>query len=482
MSENVDSKSIVINTLWKLMERVLTQLITFIVSVSLARVLEPTDYGAIAMALVFIALADVFVFSGIPNALIQKKDADSIDFSSVFIFNLFLSIIIYILLFISAPAIAGFYDMEVLTPVIRVMGIRIIIAGLNSVQHAYVSRNMMFKKYFVSTMFGTVISGALGIYMAYNGYGVWAIVVQYMTNTFIDSLVLWFTVKWRPQIVFSWLRIKALFKFGWKLLFEGIADTINVQVRNLIIGKVYSSDDLAFYNRGTQLPYLISDNICGAIGAVLFPAVSKVQDDKEAVKRLLREASKLSAFVVFPMLFGLAAAAKPLVIVLFKEKWVDCVPFVQIFCVNALVRVTLHSRHQALLGVGRSDVFMLEHMITRVIGLVLLLCTFRISVMAIAISGIIGAVIMFVTVVITSKIINNYSYKEQLFDLGPVFIGCIIMYAAVSLINLLNWNYIIKLICQVVVGIVVYVLYSLAFNKNEIKTIIKLGRMVIKKK
>lgn len=290
MSENNQNmKSKVLSGLfWKFAERILAQLVSLVVSIVLARLLLPEDYGAVSLVTIFITLANVFVVDGLGVSLIQKKDADDVDFSTVFYFNIVFSCAIYFLLYLFAPVLAAFYDMPILCPVVRVLGLKIPIAGINSVQQAFVSRKMIFKKFFFSTLIGTVISAVVGIAMAYYGFGVWALVCQYLINSVIDTIVLWLTVRWRPIRTFSIERMKGLFSYGWKLLVQSLLVTLYGNLRSLVIGKVYSSADLAFYNKGGQFPNLIVTNVDSAINSTLFPAMSKEQNNTERVRAIAR--------------------------------------------------------------------------------------------------------------------------------------------------------------------------------------------------
>lgn len=454
------STSVTSNVLWKFAERVLAQAVSLIVSIVLARILLPDDYGAVAMVTVFITIANAFVTDGIPTALIQKKNADEMDFSSVFWFNILMSICLYAILFFTAPLIGNFYHMKILDPVIKVMGLKIIVAGINSVQHAYVSRHMMFRKYFWSTLFGTVLSGVIGIWMAYNNCGVWALVAQYMINTVVDTVVLFVTVNWRPRIMFSIKRVIQLVGFGWKILFESLSNTLFGQINNLIIGRVYTSSDLGYYTKSQQFPSGFVSSISAAIASVLLPAMANEQDDIERVKNLLRKSVRVSTYVVLPLLVGLGVTAKPFVCFLLTEKWVDCVPYLQIFCFTNALTIGMIPRHQALNGIGRSDVYMIEHIFARIVGLILLLAVFKISVMAIAISGIASTVILTFTVMYTSKRYNNYKYKEQIMDVVPSIIGCTIMGVPVYFVQFIGLSYFKTLIIQIVLGIIIYVIYS----------------------
>ena len=463
------SDTIISNVIWKFAERILAQLVSLIVSIELARILLPDDYGAITMVSVFITVANVFVTSGIPYALIQKKDADELDFSSCFHFNLGLSVLIYILLFFTAPYIAAFYEIDVLSPVVRVMGLRIIIASINSVQHSYVSRHMMFKKYFWSTLFGTLVSGVVGIWMALKGLGVWALVAQYMTNTVIDTIVLFITVNWRPKLIFSFSRVVTLFRFGWKILFEGLSNTFVGELHKLIIGKVYTEADLAYYGKGQQFPGLIVNNITTAIGSVLFPAMSDEQDNKERVLDILRKSVRTSTYVVFPMLTGLAATAMPFITVVLTDKWIETVPYLQVLCLIYAPTVGMIPRHQAINSIGRSDVFMYEHIIARVISIIVLLFTYKISILAIVLDSLISTTILSLIIAYTSKKFNDYSYKDQLKDILPTLIGCLIMGIPVYFLSYLNLPMLLILIMQVIVGIVIYFAYSKIFKLEELR-------------
>lgn len=481
MSTN-NSLSVLSNVLWKFAERIAAQLVSLIVSIVLARILLPDDYGVISMVTVFITIANVFVTSGIPNALIQKKDADQKDFSSVFYFNILMSIVIYIVLFFIAPYIARFYNMDLLCAVVRVMGLRIIIAGINSVQHSYVSRNMMFRKYFWSTLFGTLCSGVVGIAMAYQGFGVWALVAQYMVNSTVDTIVLFITVEWRPILYFSFERIKTMLNFGWKILVEGLSNTVMDQLRSLVIGKVYSPSDLGYYSKGQQFPSLIVTNISTSISSVLFPAMSKEQDNHQKIVEMLRNAVRVSSFVIFPLLTGLAVVAPTFVSVVLTDKWNAVVPYIQIFCLINAFTVGMIPRHQALNSIGRSDVFMYEHIIGRIVNILLLLCFYKKSVMAIAVSGLAGATILLGIIFYTSKRYSGYSYADQVKDVLPIMIGCLIMGAPVYLMNNLNMPKYLLLGLQIICGGIIYIAYSIITKSTELLVLCGFVKSIIERK
>jgi len=290
---------------WRFGERITAQLISFVVSIILARILLPEQYGTIACVTIFITLANVFVTSGLGTALVQKKNADELDFSTMFWASLSLSIVLYLILFFTAPLIANIYHDSLLIPVIRIMSIKIPIAAISSIQQAYVTNRMIFKKFFFSTLFGTLVSAIVGIIMAINGFGVWALVAQYLTNSTIDTIVLFVTIDWRPKFTFSKKRFDSLFSYGWKIMASSFIGTFFNQLRSLIIGVKYTSADLAYNNKGEQIPSILADNLNIAYDSVLFSSISKVQDDKESVKNLLRKATKTSAYILCPLLLGI---------------------------------------------------------------------------------------------------------------------------------------------------------------------------------
>lgn len=460
-------KGLLTNLIWKFAERVSAQLVSLIVSVVLARLLLPEDYGLISMVTVFITIADVFVTSGFGAALIQKKDADETDFSSVFYANLGLSAVLYGILFVAAKPIAAFYGYEILTPVLRVMGLRLIAAAINSVQHAYVSKNMQFRKYFYSTLAGTVVSGAVGLALAWAGLGIWALVAQYMVNTWVNTGVLFVTVAWRPRLLFSASRLKRLLGYGWKILFEGVSATVVAQMRNLAIGKVYTSQDLAYYTKGQQFPNLLMNNVTVAISSVLFPAMSNVNDDPEKVKAILRRSVQLSSFLLFPALAGMALVARPFISLVLTDKWLEAVPFMQLFCVYLALQVGMYPRHEAMKALGRSDVYMYEHMACRVVDVALLLAVLRRGTVAILLSSIASSVVLVCILGYTSKRFTFYSIREQLWDVrNSVLLTCA-MAAVVWGLSWLGLHPYLTMAAQIVAGGGSYILLAWLFRTSE---------------
>lgn len=424
---------------------------------------------------IFITIANVLVSDGFGSALIQKKDADDIDFSSVFYFNIGFSLFIYGILYLLAPLLSDFYGSgyEILTPVIRVLGLRIILAGINSVQQAYVSRNMIFKKFFLSTLFGTIVSAFVGIIMALNGYGVWSLVAQYLTNTTVDTFVLNRILKWKPVRVFSFKRLKSLLKFGIKILSTNLLITGYQELRTLIVGKVYSSSDLAFYDKGKQFPSLIVTNINVSIGAVLFPKMANEQDDKSRIKMMTRNSIRFSSYVMCPFMMGLAAVSKSFVTVVLTEKWLPCVGLLQLFCVVYLFQPIHTANMQAIKAIGRSDVYLKLELFKKIIELIVLLITMRVSVDAIVV-GMASCTTLFTFVnAYPNKKLINYSFFEQMKDLLPSMVLSLLMALVVIAVGIIPVNNIVLLLLQIIVGFFTYVSLSFITKNPEFIYIIR---------
>lgn len=465
-NKNKLKQSVFFGLFWKFGERILAQLVTFIVSIILARLLTPSDYGAIAIVNVFIMIANVFVVSGFGNSLIQKKDADETDFSTVFYFNMLLGVALYGVIFFVAPVVAKFYNLPILCSVLRVLGLRIIVASVNNIQHAYVSKHMLFKRFFWSTLGGTILSAVVGIIMAYMGYGIWALVGQYITNTIVDTLVLWFTVRWRPKMLFELNRLGSLFSYGWKLLCSALLDTGYRELRGLVIGKMYTPADLAFYNKGKSFPNLVVTNINASIQSVLFPAMANCQDEREQVKSMMRRSIRISSYMMMPLMCGLALVAEPFVTLLLTEKWLPCVPFLQITCFTFGFMPIHTANLQAIKAMGRSDIFLKLEVIKKVIGVTVLISVMRYGVMAIAVSGIFTTVLASIINAFPNKKLINYGYVEQIKDLFNGIIPLLSMAAAVICVGFLNVNDFVVMVLQIFAGAIVYIAVS-ALTKNE---------------
>lgn len=465
--EKKTGEGTLIGLLWRFAERTGTQGVQFIVSIVLARLLAPEDYGTISLVTVFTTILQVFVDSGLGTALIQKKDADDLDFSSVFYFNCVVCLVLYAGMFVAAPYIAIFYNDPTLTPVVRALCLTVVVAGVRGIQQSYVSRHLMFKRFFFATLGGTIASALIGVAMAYMGYGVWALVAQQLSNVAVGTVILWVTVKWRPKLMFSWQRLNGLLSFGWKLLASALLDTVYMNLRNLIIGKMYSSADLAYYNQGDKFPKVIVTNINTSIDSVLLPTMSNVQEDHARVKSMTRRSIKTSTYIMAPLMMGLAFCAEPIVRLVLTDKWLPCVPYLQIFCITYMFYPIHTANLNAIKAMGRSDLFLKLEVAKKTIGMILLVSTMWFGVMAMACS------LLFSTV--TSMIINswpnkkllNYSFREQIQDILPAILIALLMGAAVYAISLFRLPDIAIIFIQIPLGAMLYIVFSIMFKLEE---------------
>lgn len=447
---------------WKLLERFGVQGIQFLLQIVLARILDPEHYGILSMMVIFTTLANVFVQNGFNTSLIQNKDVTEEDYSSVFWVSLGIAGILYGVLFFAAPVIAAFYKMPDIVAPLRVLSLMLIPGAFNSVQLAKVSRDMDFKKVFYSNVGGVVFSGIIGIVMALMGAGLWALVAQTLLNVVVSCVVMLATVKWRPRLICNMARVKVLLSYGWKLLVSSLLDTLYQDIRSLVIGKKYDADTLGYYNRGKQFPQFVIGAINGAVQSVLLPAMSAEQDEPEKVKLLMRNSVTLSSYIIFPMMAGLAGVAEPLVQLLLTEKWLPCVPYMQIYCFSLAFNPIHSCNLQAINAMGRSDIFLKLEVIKKTIGIgvlaVAVLCFD--SPIAIALTG---AFTTFTSCFINAypnKKLIGYSYFEQMKDILPSFLVSLLMLLCVFGVELLHLPAYMTLIVQVMVGIVAYVALS----------------------
>ncbi len=443
--------------LWTLMERVGAQGVQFVVGIVLARLIAPEKFGELALIVVFTNILTVFINCGFGSALIQKKDADDLDFSSVFYFNITMCTILYFVMFFAAPYIAAFYKMPELIAPIRVISITLFISGVKNIQFAYVSKTMQFKRFFFATLGGTIGAAVLGIWMAYKGYGIWALIAQSLVNNTIDTVILWLTVKWRPKLMFSLERLKGMFSYGWKLLVSSLLETIYANIRDLIIGKLYTAKKLAFYNKGNNFPNIIINNVNSSLNSVLFPVMSEAQDSTDTVRMMTRRAITISSYIIWPTMMGLAACAEPLVRILLTDKWLPCVPFLRIFCVVYAFYPIHTANLNAIKAMGRSDLYLKLELVKKIVGLAIVLATMWLGVMAMAWGMLIDG---FISQIINSwpnKKLLNYSYRQQITDILPSVLLSAAMFAIAYCVKMIGLNDWLTLLIQIPLGVLIYI-------------------------
>ncbi len=484
MHEKNIKEKVVSGLIWSYAERFLAQGIGLIVSIILARVLSPSDYGVIAIVMIIITVLDVFVSGGLGSALIQKKDSDELDFSTAFYSGLLISCLSYVLLALAAPLIADFYNMEQLTLLIRVLGLRLPVAALNSVQQAFVSKHMIFKKFFFSTLFGTIASAVIGIIMAYSGFGVWSLVCQYLSNTCINSIVLLWILTWKPKLQFSFSRFKGLFKYGWKILVSDLIQTLYNNLRGLAIGKKYTSEDLAFYNRGEQFTNIIVTNVDLSINKVLFPAISQEQDNISTVKNMMRRAIKTSSFIMSPLLIGLAVVSNQVVLLLLTEKWLPCVPYLQILCIANLFQPVHSSNLQAIKAIGRSDISLKLEIIKKTYSIIILILSITLfnDPFAIAVGFVLSTLISVIVNAFPNKKLLGYGYLEQLKDVSPNLLTSVVMATIVYCVGLIDMPVLPELLVQIVIGAFAYYLISRITRNESLTYLVELIKSLIQRR
>lgn len=476
MDNNTAKGKVMSGLFWVYCETISAQAVTFIVTILLARLLTPSDYGTIALVIVFVNIANVFVTSSFSNALIQKKDATDKDYQSVFWFNVFLSICLFTLLFFIAPLIADYYNIPLLCPVLRILAVKIPLSAYNSIQLAKISHNLDFRKSFISTSVSTFLSGAIGISLAYYGAGVWALVFQVLSNIVLNTIILSSVVKWRPKLLFSYERLLPLLKYGWKLLVTGLMFTSYSELSKLIIGKRYGSDDLGFYDKGVSFPHFIASNVDATITRVLFPTLSNQQDNKKVLELMTRRSSITNAYIMTPILFGLAITAPDIVHLLLTDKWLPCVPYIQIMCFSWFLQPNQSSGIQAIKAIGRSDIYLKVEIISKVIGVFALFFVvyFFNSVLAIAASLVFGQFISFTLYSYYCDRLIGYKIKQQIHDVLCVAGLGLLMLGVIYFCGQFVSNSLLRLTIQIIIGAVSYVFFSWLFKAESLIYIINL--------
>lgn len=463
---------------WQLIQKVSTQIISFLVSVILARLLAPEDYGVVALSSMFIILMGIFINEGLGTALIQKKDADEIDFNTVFFSGLGMAIILYTIIFYLSPVIATAFGNEQITPVIRVMALNMPLGALNGVQCAVLMKRMQFKMFFYSSTIGSIISAIVGLSMAYANWGVWALVAQSLTSTLTHSIVLQFIGEWHPRFQFSFRHFKSLFSYGFKLMMSSFIGTFFSQLKGYLIGIKYKPTDLAYYNRGDGMPSILFNTLNNTINSVVFPVLSQLQNDKNAVKQALSRTMRVTSFFLMPALLGLAAISDKLVIIIFTEKWASAIPFMQIICLIDCFSILGTANLQALKAIGKADTILKLEIYKKPILILTLLACIRISPLMIAIGELFYSLYSLIWNALPNKKYIDYSLWHQLKDVSPNLILSILMAVFVYILGRIPGNIYLVLTMQILVGFIIYFLLCKFFNKDNLEY----GIFIIKQK
>ena len=482
MSEKANDTKVFSNLIWRFGQVFGGQAVSFIVSIVLARILDPEVYGTVALVTVITTVLQVFIDSGLGNALVQKKNADDLDFSSAFFFNIFVCISLYLLMFAGAPLIARFYRNSELVPIVRWVSLCLILFGVKGVQQAYVARNYLFKRMFFATIIGTVGGAVVGIAMACMSYGVWALVGQMLFNSAMDTAILWLTVRWKPKLIFSFERLKGLLSYSWKILVSSLLDSLQNNITSLVIGRKYTESDLAFYNRGKHFPTLATYVFNSSMDSVLLATMSAEQDDRTRVSHMTRRTVRVSSYVMWPVAVGLAVCSEPIIRLLLTEKWLDCVPYMQVFCIICAFQPIYTANLSALKSLGRSDLFLKLEIIKKVLGLSLIAVSMRWGILAMALSEVLTMFIGHMINSVPSKKLLGYGYFQQIRDILPPMLLALVMGICVWAISLFTLPDIITLPLQILCGVAVYIALSAAFKLDSFKYLLNIIKSMLSRR
>ncbi len=440
---------------WKFSEKFGVQLMQIVIQIILARLLSPDDYGMVGLLTIFINISDVFLLQGFTTALIQKKEADELDFASVYFANLVLSVLLYGVFFWLAPYVALFYDQPQLTQLMRVLSLNVIIGAFCAVHNAIVSKKLAFRLSFMRNIASTLTQGVAGILMALTGFGVWSLVGSRLAGTFVGTVVLCVTVAWRPQFHFSAARLRTLFSFSSKLLGSNLLNTIFNNIHSLIIGHFFTAADVGYYQRGQQIPHAVMTAVDGSMSEVLYPTLSLLQKEPERLKGAMRRSMKTSMFLALPMLMGLLVVAEPMTLLLLTEKWLPSVPFMQLTCLITAFW-PLAARTHALNAIGRSDVSLRLSLISKVLTLICIAVCIPFGIYAIML-GTLGASLIdfWITTGVVKKYLH-YTVRELFWDLAPTVMVTTAMMVVVALCGQLQISLLPRLSLQIAVGVTFY--------------------------
>jgi O-antigen/teichoic acid export membrane protein len=449
---------------WQFGQKILSQGIQFVISVILARLLMPEEFGLVALTTIFINVAMVCANSGLGASLIQAKEVDEVDFNTAFFAGFGISVIIYGIIFFVAPYAADWYEKEELTWILRTLGLTILLSSLNSVQNAIVYRNLELKRLFKATIAGVCVSAAVGVLLAFYGFGVWALVFSSVSNQVTNILTMNLIIKWRPKCQFSIQRLKKLYSFGINIMATEFMGTFFNELRGFFIGSKYSVSDLAFYNRGNVIPSILSNNITGTMCNVLFPSMSKYQDDKETVKRMMRTSIKVCSFFVMPLMFFLFSVSDKVVLVLYSEKWTAAIPFMQVLCLKCVFSIVGGINIQAVKALGKSNVLLKLEFIKKPLYLGAILYAMTISPLAICIANTVYDFVGMMINILPNRKFLNYTYKEQFKDVVPYLLLSVAMVVVAIGVGHFIDNIYVALAVQLIVCVTVYLVLAHVFS------------------
>ncbi|MEG2120817.1 MAG: lipopolysaccharide biosynthesis protein [Rikenellaceae bacterium] len=462
------------SVLWSAIERFSVQGAQYIISIIIARLLIPSDYGLIAMLSIFIAISQTFIDGGFANALIQKKERTEVDYSTVFYFNIAIAVVLYIILYLSSPYIAAFYNEQKLDLITKIVGVTLIINSFGIVQQTKLTIALDFKRQAIASLIAVIISGAVGIFMAYEGYGVWALVWHTLLNNLLRVILMWFFAHWHPILSFSINSFKEMFSFGSKILLSSLLHTIYTNLYTLVIGKKFAASELGFYNRASTLAQFPSTNFTNVIAKAVYPIQCRMQDDATELNRLFIIYLRMACYVIFPIMIAMCVLAEPFIRVLLTDKWLPAVPLLQILCIAFMWDPVMKINHNILNVKGRSDYFLRAELIKKIAAIIILVITipFGIKVMCIGLIAYSFAD-MLIIIYYTHKL-TEITLQRQIKELLPIVALSFSMGGVMYLSSLLSNTPIIQILAGGAAGVIYYVALSHLFHFKEFKQILSI--------
>ena len=478
--QNADNK-VFSGLLWRFGERVAAEGVSFAVSLVVTRLLLPEYYGVVSIARLFLVIFKAVVQDGFGYALIQKKDADALDFSTVFYLQMVLGFGLYLFVWLLAPTISAWYGEPLLLPVFRVMGLTLPVGAFNCVQQSYVSRGMQFKRFFFSTIIGTLLSAAVGLCMAYAGCGVWALVAQNLTNLICDTLILWFTVRWRPTLQFSFTRLRGMLSFSWKMMVTTMIDNLYNSLYPMALGKLFGTAQQGYYDRGDIIPNTLASNVTMALKSVLLSAFSKEQSDPQQLKQMLKNSIRMAGFVFFPLMAGLITASGPLISVLLTDEWAESAMFLR-YCSLFFVFVPIHVIHQqAITALGQSGITLKLEIGKKIIGVTCLIVGVPFGVNGLLIGKAVSSLLGLMLTAIPVRKVFDYGFFEQVSDLFPSAMLSGFMAALAYVLTMLGWGSGATLLLQICCGVIFYLLAAKLCRIKELDLLLDKAKTFLRK-
>lgn len=473
VNENIyTGKKALTSASWKFAERLAAQVVSFVVSIILARLLSPSDYGVVGMVAIFFAFANILISGGFNTALIQKKNCDREHYSSILIASFVISVVCYLILFLSAGFISSLFKEPSLVLIIRIMGLTLPITAIKSVWCAYISSHLQFKKFFFSTIIGTIISAVVGIIMAYRGFGVWALITQQMLNTILDTFILVISTRIKIVLRFNFKKFRELFGYGWKIFVSSLLGTAFTQLNPIVIAIRFTSADLSFYTKGKSFPDIINSVTTNTLSAVLFPFLSKFQDDRKKVLDYTRNYMQITSMIVFPLMLGMLSISSNFIHVLLTDKWMNASYYIKIFCLSYMFDIVAIGNCESIKALGKSGVYLIMEIIkkTSYFIILFLFVVFGKSPQILAFSAIVCTLIQILVNSLPNRWIIGYKFKDQFVDLFPSLFASLIMCCLVFLVGNTSKDFgILTLVKQILVGVCSYAVLIAVFNRKGIR-------------